>query len=204
MKRHAIEQLLPEIFRRSVGTGTPIDALLSEMEFFHAPAEALLADVEQLFNPHDTPAAFLPYLASWLDLDRFFEMSGGRAAPGAEAITSGSGRLRELIARAAWLSSWRGTAVGLRAFLQTATGAGALTIDEGRSESGNGNDGAGDGGAARPFHIRVRLPASMAPHRALIGRIVAAEKPACVTAQIEYEEVKTDNPSEETEHGPRI
>lgn len=177
MKRTGIEQLLPEIMRRTLGAGKPMDAILGVMESLHAPAEDCLLHIEQVFNPYATERRFVPYLASWVDLDRFFDASAS------EPISSGSGRVRELIARAAWLSKWRGTERGLLAFLETATGATGFAVDE-------------QAGRA-PFHIRVRVPAALAPHRALIARIVASEKPAYVTAEIEYE-------PEENEHVPRV
>lgn len=177
MKQTGIEQLLPEIMRRTLGAGKPMNAILGVMEELHAPAEAHLARIDQLFNPYATPARFVPYLASWLDLERFFEVSGS------EPVTSGGGRVRELIARAAWLSQWRGTGRGLIAFLETATGAAGFTIDEHAQQ--------------QAFHISVRVPGALAHHRALIARIVDSEKPACVTAEIHYD-------PEENQDVPRV
>jgi phage tail-like protein len=167
MKQTGIEQLLPEIMRRTLGAGKPMDAILGVMEDLHAPAEASLERIEQFFNPYTTPARFVPYLASWLDLERFFDVAGS------EPVSSGGGRVRELIARAAWLSQWRGTARGLLAFLETATGATGFTIDEHAQQ--------------RAFHISVHVPAALAAHQALIARIVDSEKPAYVTAEIHYD-----------------
>jgi len=177
MKRTDIEQLLPEIMRRTLGAGKPMDAILGVMEDMHAPAEDCLARIELYFNPYDTQPRFVPYLASWLDLERFFDVSGS------EPVSTGRGRLRELIARAAYLSQWRGTRRGLVAFLETATGATGFEVDE--------------SGHQRPFHIRVRVPASLAPHRALVARIIDSEKPAYVTAEIDYEPQENDD-------GPRV
>ena len=137
MKRTDIEQLLPEIMRRTLGAGKPMDAILGVMEDMHAPAEDCLARIELYFNPYDTQPRFVPYLASWLDLERFFDVSGS------EPVSTGRGRLRELIARAAYLSQWRGT------------------------------------------------------RRGLVARIIDSEKPAYVTAEIDYEPQENDD-------GPRV
>jgi len=185
MKRTEIEQLLPEVLRRTSGEGTLLHTLLGVMEGLHVHTESRLTHIDQLFNPYGTDPEFVPYLASWLDLDRFFDACEGGAATRDEPITSGSGRLRELIARAAYLSKWRGTGQGLRAFLETATGATGFEIDERPAVQ-----------AARreAFHIRVRVSASLISHQALIARIVESEKPAYVTAEILYENRREDAP----------
>jgi hypothetical protein len=43
-------------------------------------------------------------------------------------------------------------------------------------------------GRTRPFHIRVRAPASGVRYRTLIQQIVEAEKPAFVTYELTFEE----------------
>lgn len=196
MKRTAIEQLLPEIIRRTAGAGSPLAAILDVMEGLHAPSEQLLGRIDQVFNPYATDARFVPWLACWLDLERFFSPAAGDPARPGEPISTGSGRLRELIARAAWLSKWRGTGRGLLAFLETATGATGFALDE---------QWADGSGAPRPFHVRVRVPGALAPHHALIARIVESEKPAYVTADIIYEDsgAAAAQP-EENEHVPRV
>jgi phage tail-like protein len=178
MTRTEIEQLLPEILRRTSGAGTVLHAILGVMEGLHVHTESRLAHIDQLFNPYDTDPQFVPYLATWLDLERFFDASDGGATTRDEPITSGSGRLRELIARAAYLSKWRGTGHGLRAFLETATGATGFEIEE---------RPAVEHAWREAFHIRVRVPAWLVIHQALIARIVESEKPAYVTVEILYE-----------------
>jgi hypothetical protein len=82
-----------------------------------------------------------------------------------------------LIARAAYLSQWRGTRKGLIAFLETATGASGFELDE------RVNDAAGQ---PRAFHMRVRAPHALEVHRALIERIIESERPAYVTYELEF------------------
>jgi hypothetical protein len=84
---------------------------------------------------------------------------------------TGIGRLRELVASAAYLSRWRGTAKGLQRFLRTATGENDFEIKE---------------NVDRPklFHLVVIAPGPIRPHQGLIKRIVESEKPAYVTYEL--------------------
>jgi hypothetical protein len=85
--------------------------------------------------------------------------------------------LRELIAAAAFLSQWRGTAKGLLRFLETATGVEGFEIEE-HARDANGQP--------QPFHILVRAPAEAERYRGLVERIIEAEKPAYVTYELTY------------------
>jgi phage tail-like protein len=181
MKRPAIERLLPEVMQRTVAPGSPLGAVLDAMEALHAPSEATLAAIEWAFSPYRAPDGFVPFLAGWVDLDRFLRPAatlGAQAGPDAvRAFSGGLGRLRELVAVAAHLSRWRGTAHGLTLFLSTATGLGGFRVEEAVPDPDD---------RPRPFHIRVSAPAAALPHRALIEQIVEQEKPAYVTAEIEF------------------
>ena len=159
MKSREIEGLLPAVFRRVVRTGTPLRALLEVMEALHAPDEEILTDLPSYFDPYTTPDEFVPYLATWVDLDWLLP-------------SCGLGRLRELIAAAPELSRWRGTAEGLERFLETATGVQGFGVD--------------DAVKAKPFHIVVRAPASAKSCQALVEKIVEMEKPAYVTHHIKW------------------
>ena len=77
MRREHIARLLPDVFQRTSGADPDLlSALLGVMEDLHAPVEYTLAHIEQAFQPDDAPESFLPYLASWLDLDRFLDENG--------------------------------------------------------------------------------------------------------------------------------
>ncbi len=165
MKRAEIEQLLPSIFRRTVRPGQPLAAVLEVMEALHEPDEEVLSQLETYFHPWQTREDFAAYLSQWVDL--------GWLLP----VTTGSGRLRELIAEAAELAQLRGTSSGLIHFLETATGASGFEIDE---------EVPGPDDQPKPFHIRIRAPHSTAPHRAMLKRIIEAEKPAFVTYDLEF------------------
>ncbi len=167
MKQADILGLLPAVFQKAAEPGSPLAALLDVMERLHAPAENALEGLDATLDPRRTSEPFVHFLARWVDLDRFFEVARGRAPSSRLLISTGPGHLRELIASAAYLSKWRGTRKGLILFLEIATGLRGFEIDE----------------ELRPFHIRVRAPAEAAPHRAMIERIIALEKPVYVTTE---------------------
>ncbi len=179
MKRTDIEQLLPGILQRTLRPGQPLAAVLETMEALHEPSEDVLARLDEFFNPRRTRDDFVPMLARWVDLGFLLERPGGdklRAAPH-DTISTGLGRLRELIACAAELSKWTGTAAGLRRFLEIATGEKDFKILENR-ELINGTP------QEKPFHLTVVLPETLKPHQELIRRIVESEKPAYVTCDV--------------------
>lgn len=176
MKRTEIEHMLPGIFQRTIQEGTPLFALLEVMEALPAPDEAVLEQLDAFFDPYRTPAAFVPFLAAWVDLERLLlavpEEFKASAPP---SLPSGIGRLRELVAAATFLSQWRGTAKGLLRFLETATGVRGFAIEE---------QVPGPDGLLRPFHLRIRAPRETAPYRVMIERIIESEKPAYVTYEL--------------------
>lgn len=180
MKQNAIRHLLPGIFQRTAIEGNPLSAILDVMEALHAPSEEKLRALATNFDPHRAPDAFVPYLARWVDVDRLFEkpVEVRRSGPSPpRLLPTGLGCLRELIAAAAYLSQWRGTAKGLLLFLETATGARDFEIQE-RVQGADKRP--------RPFHFVLRTPRELLPYRALIERIAESEKPAYVTYEIEF------------------
>jgi phage tail-like protein len=184
MKRVEIERLLPSVIERTVQLRGPLAAILDVMEALHLPSEAALARFDAAFDPRRTSDDFVPYLARWVDMDRLFDQPRGPATSqrSRRAISTGSGRLRELVASAAYLSRWRGTAKGLQRFLRTATGENDFDIKE--NVDGDGRP--------KAFHFVVIAPASISPHQRLIKRIIESEKPAYVTYElvIRAEEMK--------------
>lgn len=179
MKQNEIKHLLPEIFQRTVRSGGPLHTLLVIMEDQHAPSETILEELEKYFDPYRTPDRFVPYLARWMDLDRLLPKSVEDDEAGPLHFPSGLGRLRELIAAAAFLSKWRGTRRGLRAFLETATGLDDFQILENVT---------GDNGGQVPYHLDIQAPVDAKPYRELIQQIVEMEKPVYVTYELRFEE----------------
>jgi phage tail-like protein len=180
MKRTEIKHLLPGVFQNTISEGTPLAAILEVMEALHAPSEEQLRTLDANFDAYRVRDTLVPFLARWVDLDRLFEkplQQAGTQNTAARLIPTGLGRLRELIAAAAYLSQWRGTAKGLVLFLETATGADGFEIEEHILDR-NGNP--------RPFHFRVRVPEGLENQRVLIQRIIESERPAYVTYEIDY------------------
>ena len=178
MTRQEIERLLPDVFQRTCEPGTPLYALLETMAALHEPDEEVLQEIDMICDPIRTPDPFVPMLARWVDLERIFDPTLVGAAEEPEVpISTGLGRLRELIVAAGTLTQWRGTRTGLLLFLRTATGLDAFEIEE---------TVAGDDGRVRPFHIEIIAPAAAEPHRTLLERIVKQEKPAYVTYELRF------------------
>jgi phage tail-like protein len=162
MRREHIARLLPDVFQRTSGAEPDLlGALLGVMEDLHAPVELTLAHIEQAFQPDVTPESFLPYLASWLDLDRFLDEDG--------KFPPGSDRLRVLILQAASLYRLRGTRQGMERFLETATGIPGFQVTA---------------SSEQPFHLLVRIPPQAERLRRFIHKVVQAEKPAYATCEI--------------------
>lgn len=179
MKQAEIAHLLPGIFQRTLRPGSPLYALLSVMEELHAPSEQVLTHIDGYFDPYRTPDNFVPFLAGWVDLERvLIESPDERAITSAEPLPTGVGRLRELVAAAAYLSKWRGTGKGLLRFLETATGTKGFVVEENVADAN---------GQPRSFHIRIHAPKETAPYRAMLDKIIEIEKPAYVTCDLEFE-----------------
>ncbi len=171
MKRADVERLLPTVFRDTLTyPGNPLGDFLDVMDELHAPTELILKDIARFFDPYETPDRFVPYLATWVDLERLLYETPYARTP--SPWPSGTGRLRELIAAAAYLSEWRGTGKGLLRFLEVATGMTGFTVTENPGQ--------------RPFHVRFQAPAGSERYRELIQRIIDQEKPAYVTYDLEF------------------
>lgn len=156
MRRSAIERLLPAGYQQVAGPGTVLAALLDVMEGMHEPSERVLAAVGELFSPYRTRDDLVPFLIGWVAADHL-------------PLSIPVGRLRNLVATGATTAQWRGTAAGLRAVLETATGVPGFAVEE---------------PADRPFHIVVRAPDAAQSQLSLVRHIVEVEKPAAVTCEV--------------------
>jgi phage tail-like protein len=177
VKKAQIERLLPAVFQAAARPGTPLFAILDVMEAMHAPVEAALDRLDVTFDPHRAPDVFVPYLASWVDLEVLLDIPRTQGLASTPSLSTGLGRLRELTAAAMTLSQWRGTRKGLCLFLETATGATGFEVEE---------RVIGPDGRVRPFHLRITAPKELAEHHILIERIVELEKPAYVTFELRF------------------
>jgi phage tail-like protein len=178
MKQNSIARLLPAIFQQTIQPGTPLAALLALMERLPAPDEAVLERLETFFNPYQTPANFVPFLASWVDMEWILLEDSQEFSSLIPPLPSGIGRLRELVASATFLAQWRGTAQGLLSFLEIASGVQGFTIEECVP---------GPDGRPRAFHIAVHAPSATARYQTLLQRIIEAEKPAYVTYDLVFQ-----------------
>jgi phage tail-like protein len=179
MKRDEIAQLLPAVFQRTLKEENPLSGLLDVMEVLQAPSEDVLQRLDSFFDPRRTTDEFVPYLAYWADLSRLFDENLNPKEQldfSRSSIATGVGRLRELIAGAAYLSQWRGTRKGLLRFLQIATGYVDFDIQENVDLAGK----------PRAFHLSIHAPAESAKFSVLIERIVELEKPAYVTYELSF------------------
>jgi hypothetical protein len=178
MRSEAIARLLPEIVYRTYKPRTPLAALLEVMEALQDPTERTLNELDATFNAHRAPDRFVGMLARWVDLQRYLTFpTGPDSAPGLPTLPSGHGYLRELVAAAAHLAELRGTTSGLVRFLETATGVPGFLIKEGVSPSA---------AEPRPFHFTVLAPPGVRPIESLVRKIIANEKPAHATFDLEF------------------
>jgi phage tail-like protein len=163
--------LLPSVFRRALPGDTVLAAILDVMSTLHEPVESLLSQLDVLFDPRRTRDVLVPVLARWVDLERLYASEDAALTKSARLQDDVPiGRLRELVARSFMLSQMRGTARGLKAFLEIATGIASFTIEEPPST---------DPEAA--FHLIVHVPKDAEQQLPLIRRIIDSEKPAYTT-----------------------
>jgi phage tail-like protein len=189
MERQRIARLLPEIFQRTLpaqwwrspipgekAAPTVLGAILAVMDQLHAPTETALENLEAYFDPLQAPEEWLPFLACWLDLDRFLKQD----EKGAWKFPGGSARLRQLIMEAVSLNKERGIYTGLLRFLKIATGIDGIEIIT---------------ATGSPYHITISCPApdlqaygmSHGEFCSWLAELVSAEKPAYVTCEVEVE-----------------
>ena len=163
MKRDEIARLLPSIFQAGDLEGSPLAGLLDVMESLHVRPEEELASLDQVLDPERAPEPFVSFLATWVDL-------------GLE-VTTGIERQRALVASAVELSRWRGTARGLVAFLEIATGVSGFEVEDRVLDAAL---------LPRPFHLRVTAPGRLEKHDRMLCRIIEREKPAYVTYELVF------------------
>ena len=139
-------QHLPAMFQDSEFLGR----FLLIFEALWEPLEWRQDHCELYFDPRTSPAAWLGWLASWLDLTVNPHWPEDRQ--------------RRMLDEVMELYRWRGTPYGLIRMIEVCTG---HSIDI-REEVGE------------PFTFRVRVPAEAVTQRDLIEQLVATHKPAHV------------------------
>lgn len=170
MRSPAIKRLLPAAFQDAADEGTVLAALLDAMEVLQAPDEELIGNFDAQFTPYTARDDFLAFLARWVTLDY---LVGVRRPDATDTVLVPPTQMRNLIASAATLAQLRGTAAGLRRFLEVATGVAGFEIIETPDQ---------------PFHFSVRIPADASAYAGVVQHIVNHEKPAAMTADLQLTE----------------
>jgi phage tail-like protein len=174
-----LARLLPEVFQQTMSEGSLLNGLLEVMGALQAPCERRLGELDAVFDPRRTSDAFVPFLARWVRFDHLHDDPGRRGSGGQMACLDSIGHLRELVAAAAYLAQWRGTARGLTRLLATATGLSGFRIDEQVRVAGQN--------APRPYHLRITAPAAAARQADLLHKVIRMGKPAHVTYELEFD-----------------
>jgi phage tail-like protein len=172
MRRAAIERLLPLAYQRAAVDGSALAAVLDVMQTLHAPDEALLDDIDQLYTAYRSPDGFVAFLTRWVAMDHAIAATDS-------TLPLPLGRLRNLVAEGAALAQWRGTPYGMLRLLHVATGVTGIVVDEPPEQ---------------PFHLRVRVPARAEAQLPLISRLVRAEKPAATTYEVVLDPTLPEEP----------
>lgn len=138
-----------------------LDGFLRIFDDIWLPLERQIDVLYAYSDPRLTPAEFLPWLGTWVDL--VLDENWPEA------------RRRELICRAADLYRRRGTAGALRDYLTIYTGVTPEIIEDGTDEN--------------PFHFTVvlRLPNPEAIDQDRVRGIIEEEKPAHTTYTLRLE-----------------
>lgn len=123
---------------------------LQIFEAIWEPGEQRQDHIAMYFDPATCPAALLPWLARWLDLDLNLHWPEARQ--------------RALLAEAIDLYRWRGTRYGLTRMIELCTGLTPEIVEL----------------PAQPFVMRVRVtaPAGQPVDRELLEELIATHKPA--------------------------
>lgn len=173
MEPRRILHYLPQNYQVAAAEQNVLMAVLAVMDSMHAPSERVLGSIDSYFDPYRAPDPFVLMQASWLGLDRYFEWTGGNYGRGEPSFPTGIGRLRLLISEYPSLVRSRGTRFALTRFLEVATGLSGFSVDDG---SGTGAD----------FHVLVRAPKSASPLNNFVRAIVAGERPAHATWDVQF------------------
>jgi phage tail-like protein len=152
-----------------------VRAWLAALDEVLAPVFLTLDGFPAYLDPWLAPADFVPWLAGWvgLVLDPAWPM----------------GRRRAGIARAAELYRWRGTAAGIAAAVELATGVSPEVVESGdaswSAQPTTGPPAGADPATAPYLLVRLRVPAGAAPDLNAARRAVDLSAPAHVPATVE-------------------
>jgi phage tail-like protein len=153
-----------------------IGRFLMIFESVLSPIERTIDNVPHYFDPHVTPEEFVPWLASWvaLDLDDNWPLH----------------LQRELVARAAELSRWRGTRRALAERMRLYTGHTPLVVENSDGLRLGQDAMLGVNTRMGEFHphtiqVTVLVAGGTEIDEQVLRRIIEAEKPAHVAYTLE-------------------
>lgn len=164
MARTQLRDSLPQVIAAGAEAG-PLASLLAAADGMQQPVGDVLDHLEVWFHTLSAPDAMVCYLASWVDLDWLTIAETPTRAR--STLPGGTAPLRDLLAESADLAARRGTIGGIVRFLEVATGRAGFTVQD-----------------AGGFHLRITVPADATGLVETVSRIVAATKPAHVTAEV--------------------
>jgi phage tail-like protein len=121
---HDYLRRIPRLFSRDEADASFLLRYLAITEGFLGETEARAADRHVLLNPRATPAAALPWLASFVGL--VLDERWARAPrPGGGTVDA----RRAVVAEAAWLLRFRGTVRGLKRFIELYAGVDVVILE---------------------------------------------------------------------------
>jgi phage tail-like protein len=136
-----------------------------------APVFVTLDNLPAYLDPWLAPEDFLPWLAGWV----------GVALDPARPL----GRRRAAVAHAVSLYRWRGTARGIAAAVELATGVLPEVRDSGGTAWSPTSGATPPGGAAPLLQVLLRVAPGTTPDLALVRQVVDLSAPAHVPVRIE-------------------
>ena len=153
MTPQEIARFLPWVFRQTLQRDNPLAVLTEIMAAYITPVENHLERLDATFDPYRASDEFVSHLACWVNMEDILDIKREGQHREFRTLSSGHGRLRELVALSAELAKRRGTSEGLRRMLETATGCPGFQIEEDDT---------------LPYHIRVNAPTAAESHHFLI------------------------------------
>lgn len=176
--------LLPSLFRQGGEAGRPtfLESFLQAFESIFAELDAGIGGVHRSFDPDETPAEFLDWLAGWVALSLREDL--------------GVERRRDFVRDAVSLYRMRGTRRGLEQLLYIHTGLPAEVGDLASAfqvgvTARIGVDTLIDGGAPHFFRVLLRVPPSdpdrLRWYREVATAVIDLEKPAHTRYELDVE-----------------
>jgi phage tail-like protein len=164
---HPLAATLPSLFQEDFLA----QRFCAALDDVLAPVTATLDCLPAYLDPALTPPDVLDWLAGWVGLDL--------------AVQWPVERRRLLVARAAELHAWRGTAYAVRELVELATGIVPELEDSGGATWSREPQGRLPGRRTPELVVRLYAPADGAPDPAVLTRIVALVAPAHLSWRVE-------------------